>query len=67
MKFETPQPINLLICPNCKSTGSIGLKRCPECQGMAMGHFTRGRFLFWSSNVTVLVKTAAASGLMRKF
>ncbi|KKQ40283.1 MAG: hypothetical protein US58_C0022G0032, partial [Candidatus Magasanikbacteria bacterium GW2011_GWA2_37_8] len=52
MKFETPQPINLLICPNCKSTGSIGLKRCPECQGMAMGHFTRGRFLFWSYPLT---------------
>ena len=52
MKFEASQPINLIICPNCKSTGSVGLKRCSECQGMAMGHFVRGRFLFWGYPLT---------------
>jgi len=48
MLFETKSDINLLICPECHGTGIFGYRRCSKCQGMAMGHAVRGKWLFWS-------------------
>ncbi|HLC69747.1 MAG TPA: ATP-dependent Clp protease ATP-binding subunit [Patescibacteria group bacterium] len=47
MLFEPQKPLNILICPVCKSTGQSRFGKCEECRGMSMGHLGREKFLFW--------------------
>lgn len=52
MLFEKKQPLNILICSTCRSTGTVNFRSCPECHGLAMGFTTRGKFLFWGFPLT---------------
>ena len=52
MLFEKKAPLNLIICPNCKSTGLSGWGRCRECRGMAMAHIVRHHLLYWGFPLT---------------
>ncbi len=52
MLFEKQLPLNLLQCPTCQGSGYSGIRKCPECKGMSMGRFTRGRFLYWGEPLT---------------
>lgn len=52
MLFEKKQPLNILLCPTCRSIGSVNFRRCPECRGLAIGLSVRGKFLFWDYPLT---------------
>jgi ATP-dependent Clp protease ATP-binding subunit ClpC len=36
-----------LLCPICKGTGRIDTKICKECQGIGLGAWHQGRFIYW--------------------
>ncbi len=52
MLFEKKSPLPLLACAICGATGISNGKNCSECGGLAMGHYARGRWLFWGSPLT---------------
>ncbi len=52
MLFEKRPPISLLPCSTCKSTGRLGVKKCPECAGMSVGYSARGKWLYWDYPLT---------------
>jgi len=52
LNIEKKPPLNILTCDTCHSTGRIGFKKCPECQGRSMGIFRRDRFLYWNYPLT---------------
>ncbi len=47
MLFNKKPAVNILTCPTCQSTGSVGFRKCPDCRGMMMGHWRRGWWLYW--------------------
>lgn len=36
-----------LICPTCNGTGQLEGKSCGECQGIGLGAWHEGRFIYW--------------------
>lgn len=52
MNFERQEPLNLLTCPSCKSTGTVGFTKCKVCHGRSMGYMRRGKWLFWDYALT---------------
>ncbi len=52
MLFEKQNPLNILSCPSCKAVGFKTWQKCTACRGMAMGHFRRGRWLYWGLPLT---------------
>lgn len=52
MLFEKNPPLNLLICDQCKATGSFGWERCPRCKSLGIGTLVRGRWLYWRYPLT---------------
>ncbi len=52
MQFERPEFFPVSICPKCHGSTTIGLWRCPECKGMSMGTFIRGKFLYFGEPFT---------------
>jgi len=47
MLFQRPPATNTLTCPRCHGMTTVGLWRCRECRGMAMGQLSRGQFLYF--------------------
>ena len=45
--FEKTEPIKILTCDACSSTGYLGLNKCHTCHGMSFGHNARGHWLYW--------------------
>lgn len=52
MLFSKNNPLSLLSCGNCKSRSIINRKRCPECYGMSLGMFARGKWLYFDIPLT---------------
>ncbi len=52
MQFLKQAPLSILSCLECRGTGYVAYKKCPECDGMIAGRWTRGRFLYWGESVT---------------
>jgi ATP-dependent Clp protease ATP-binding subunit ClpC len=52
MDFKKPEPIDILVCTTCNSTGRMGFTRCSGCGGMEMGVYKRGKWLFWDFPLT---------------
>lgn len=47
MLFDKQTPLPLLTCSVCRSTGYVGMSKCPQCAGMSTGFAVRGHWLFW--------------------
>src|SRR3989344_6965524 len=52
MQFKKSPPLNIISCDNCKATGVAGFGKCPQCGGMAMGIFRRGRWQYFGYPLT---------------
>lgn len=52
MLFEKKPPLEILSCPVCKSTGTVGFRTCPNCHGLSMGRAVRGLFLYFDHPLT---------------
>ncbi len=52
MLFDKPTPLTVYVCPRCKGATTNGLWKCSECQGLAMGHISRGQFLYFGEPFT---------------
>ncbi len=47
MLFETPQPLPIVSCSVCHTTGMLGWRRCGTCYGLGSGLMTRGRLHYF--------------------
>src|SRR3989344_7514841 len=52
MQFNKLPPLNILACDLCQTTGFVGLKKCKQCRGMAVGIFKRGFWLYFGYPLT---------------
>lgn len=47
MQFEAEQPLPLLLCSTCHSTGYQRWNTCRVCRGFSPGRHARGKWLYW--------------------
>jgi len=43
---------DLLICPTCRGSGKVGLGKCLGCDGLGVGLWFEGKFLYWNKIIT---------------
>lgn len=43
---------NLLICSTCRGSGRVGLGKCLACDGLGVGLWFEGKFLYWNKQLT---------------
>ena len=68
MLFEKNYNLKITSCNTCKNRGSVNHLKCPECRGMSMGIFARGKFIYFSVPITRYnLGLRQAKRLLRKF
>ena len=52
MEFKKSTPLNIISCDRCQATGFAGFGKCKQCQGMAMGVLSRGKWQYFGFPLT---------------